>query len=310
MTKTKTLGKQELIQKIKSILSEAVSTRGDLNRREIESSFNDFSGIDDEIDNTFIDNDVEEYDPWKSGAGMDNAEDYDDFGVDDYSDWRRERQEELPGGIASGPTDPFELDESPALFECDDDKDEEQARDMEDYDREELDSRKFRNEALEKQIVNQIIKNIVKEQFSDLGGIGGIPSGTDVTKTNGNGVTSVISRKKPMKKVADSDSELDEAGRFHQRMAAHSVAISNANKNLNNRELVVDKKPEGEEPLFKAQNLSPEKKAERMELARKRAAMKAYVDESTLEEDAPVAEKPQTQQRVRGSGRAGHTKRK
>lgn len=273
MLKTKTLKKEELITKIKSILEEAVSSRADLNRREIESSLSDFSDLDDNLPGEespydefekYIQSD--EYDD-DMNHHFNSFDEYEDDG-DDYSYWRREREEELPGGIASGPLDDLDLGESaPPGDECErivhglkkkygkspktysiawsmhnkgicegpddkdeeDDADEQQARDREDYDREELDSRKFRTESInENDIAEQIIKNIVREQFSDLGGIGGIPSGKDATKTNGNGVDSVVLRKKPIKK---QEEELDEAGRFHQKQAAHSLAIKNAKKN-------------------------------------------------------------------------------
>lgn len=287
------LGKEELIKTISSIVKEVHSTRADVNRAEIDSSLEDLSDLDAELpgehnplddEENLIQNDVtfDDYDDYDYLDALEKDHDEEHPFEDDYEFYAQNDREERLGGherfeesappgkkcekIVKGLKKKFGKDSS-APFAIAWDKHNKGI---------------CEKETMEEQIVRQVVRNMVKEQFSGLGGVGGIPS-ANPTKSNGNGVDGVVLKKG--KTVVKQESRVDpetvtgRAGGVQSQQAAKKAAAGAVKKETSLSPSQVDK---ALEPGYKAHAIKMD--PERAEAAKKRAAMKQAAGMQSLEE--------------------------
>jgi len=206
-----TLNKQQLAKVINSIVIEGRSgymprrdpVRSQINNREIESNIDDLSDLDTDLPGEVSPFDepeeATEHDPWRSGSGLDNEEDFQD--------------------------EPDEADFYAGLEDNQVDHDEE--FDLNDLGIE--DDYTAQSDALERigghemfehTVLRRIIKNIIKE---DIGNLAPTPN-AEPCKSNGNGVESVIARKGNLKKDLDENRLDPETGRSSSGVQSQMLA--------------------------------------------------------------------------------------
>ena len=286
------LGKEELVKAINSIVKEVHSTRADINRAEIDSSLDDLSDLDVELPgehNEFddLEGSIQQADDYEEDYGDDSdfyaahpeapPYEYDPF-EDDYEFYAHNDRAERLGGHerfeeSAPPGDKCEKivkglkkkfgKESSAPYAIAWDKHNKGI---------------CEEETLEEKIVRQLVRNMVKEQFSGLGGVGGIPSAAP-TETNGNGVDGVVLKKK-MKQESrvDPETPTGRAGGVQSQQAAKAAGGA-IKKETSLSPSQVDK---ALEPGYKAHAIKMD--PERAEAAKKRAAMKKAAGMQSLEE--------------------------
>jgi len=243
MATTIKLSKEQLLEFAKKMTTEVHSTRADVNRAEIDSSFDDLSDLDTELpgehspfddEENLIQNDVT-FDTYDGEYDADYDDFYDQAGIGGR--WDEEESNDMH---------PFEDDYE---FYAHNDREERLGG-----------HERFEESAdptLEEQVIRQIVKKIVKENYYNLSPL---PSAEPV-KSNGNGVDGVI----PMKKVVKKESRVDDAQPFGRAGGVQSQQAA------------------------KALAGTPSAESERIAAAKKRAAMKQAAGMQSLEEEMDQA---------------------